>query len=140
MTVTLRRWRLPGFGRAPFGRPLDLATGFYVPTLTNVANLSASTGARLRVLRLGDIVSVFGKVTVDPVSAGVLTRLGVSLPIVADFTDAGDCGGVATMTAIAGDTAAIIADATNNRAEIAWVAGQPTQQVMALSFQYVVLQ
>jgi hypothetical protein len=139
MSVTARRWRLPGIGRAPFSNTLDLATGFYTPTLTNVANLSASTAARLRFKRLGDTVSVFGKVTVDPVCAGVLTRLGISLPIVSNFAAAEDCAGIAVMSDVAGDSAAIIGDATNDRMELNWVAGFPTQQTFSFLADYVVL-
>ena len=139
MTIVTRRWKFGGFGRGPASKTLELTTGFYTPTLTNVANLSASTAARLRFQRLGDIVTVFGKVTVDCVSAGVLTRLGISLPIASNLTDAGDCGGSAHMTAIQGDSAGIIGDETDNRAELSFVACQPSEQVMTVHFQYVVL-
>lgn len=89
-------------------------------------------------MRLGDIVTVSGKVTIGPVATGVLTRLGLSLPAGSDFADEGDCGGVAVMSAILGDVAGIKADATNNRAEIAFVASQPSEQALTLLFQYVV--
>lgn len=136
--MSLRRWKAPGAQRGARAKLLEIASGFYTPTLTNVANISSSTAAVLRVLRVGDVVLVSGKVTVDPAAAGVLTRLGISLPVASEFTDAGDCAGVAMVTAILGDTAGIIADATNNRAEISWVATQPESQAMSLLFQYVV--
>ena len=129
------RWRLFSIGFAPVST-LIFAAGTYTPTLTNAANLASSTAAELQYSRVGATVSVSGKATVELVSAGALTQLGISLPIASNFGAVEDCGGVAFMTDVAGDGAGIIGDAANNRAEMKWVAGLSGSQPMSLQFQY----
>lgn len=94
-----------------------VASGTYTPTLTNVANLDASTAYECQWLRVGNVVTVSGRVDVDPTAAGgTLTRLGISLPVASAFTTNRQCAGVAySYSAIA--TAYIVSDATNDRAE-----------------------
>jgi hypothetical protein len=66
-------------------------------------------------MRVGDVVTVAGRVDIDLTSGTTASELGVTLPIASNFAlsyqAAGDC--------VAGDGAgiwAISADATNNRA------------------------
>lgn len=112
-------------------------TGKYTPTLTNVANLDASTAYECQWLRVQDMVTVSGKVDVDPTAAGN-TQLGISLPPFApsNFGAEEDCGGAAASPTIAGQSAAIRADAANNRAEMVWIAVDLTNQPMFFSFTY----
>ena len=109
--------------------------GVYTPTLANVANLDGSTAYVCQYSRHGNMVTVSGKVDVNP-TAAVATRLGISLPIASAFTVAEDCGGVAFALAIAGQGAAILADAVNDRAQMEWIAGDLTNQPMHFSFMY----
>src|SRR5574341_1241568 len=96
-------------------------SGVYTPTLTNVANLAASTAYECQWMRVGELVTVSGKADVDP-TAAASTQLGISLPIPSNFGAAEDCGGVAFSPAVANQGAAILADATNNRAQMEWIA------------------
>lgn len=112
-----------------------LYAGTYTPTLTNVANLDASTAYACQYLRVGQVVTVSGKVDVDP-TAGAATQLGISLPLASNFGNAQECGGAAFASGIAGQGAAIRADATNDRAEMVWVAVDLTNQPMYFSFTY----
>jgi hypothetical protein len=93
--------------------------GVYTPALTNVANVAASTAYPAMWIRVGKVVSIAGRVDIDPTLTATLTRLGLSLPIPTTFTALGDCSGAAGSTSIA-EGAAVRADTTNNRAEIAW--------------------
>jgi len=92
-----------------------LTSGTYTPTLTNVTNIAASTAYACQYMRVGDVVTVSGKVDIDATAAGVIT-LGMSLPIASNFAAEENCGGVAVCSAVNEDAIAIYADAANNRA------------------------
>lgn len=116
-----------------------LERGTYTPTLTNAANVAASTAYTCQFLRIGDMVTVSGKVDVDPTSAATLTRLQLSLPFASNFADDGDCGGAAFASGVAGQGAAMRADVTLNVAEMIWIAGDVSNQPMYFSFTYQIL-
>lgn len=113
-------------------------SGFYTPTLTNVANLTASTAYKCQWLRVDDTVMVSGKVDVDP-TAAASTQLGISLPQPSRFAAEQDCCGTAFAKAIANQGAAILADAVNDRAQMEWIAVDLTNQAMYFTFFYEVL-
>lgn len=117
---------------------LSLDSGHYTPTLTNVLNLAASTAFQCQWLRVGNTVHVSGRVDVDPTAAGS-TQLGITLPVASNLGAAEDCAGCAFASGIAGQGAAILADATNDRAQMQWVAVDLTNQPMYFTFTYEVL-
>ena len=118
---------------------IALASGVYTPTLTNVANLDASTAYECQYLRVGTTVTVSGKVDVDPTTTVTTTQLGISLPIASNLGAVEDCAGTAFASGIAGQGAAILGDATNNRAQMEWIAGDITNQAMYFQFAYQVI-
>lgn len=115
------------------------SSGVYTPTLTNVANLDGSAAFECQYSRVGSVVSVSGKVTADPTAPATLTQLGISLPIASNIGASEDCAGVAFASGIAGQGAAILGDAANNRAEMDWVSGDVSSQAMYFNFQYSVI-
>ena len=117
---------------------VTLASGTYTPTLTNVANLGASTAYECQYLRVGGVVAVSGRVDIDPTLTATATQLGISLPIASNLAADSDCAGTAFSTAIPGQGAGIHADTTNDRAEMAWKAGDVTNQNMYFTFIYEV--
>lgn len=118
---------------------LAVISGTYTPTLTNVANLSASTAYSCQYQRVADVVTVSGRVDVDPTAAAAATQLGLSLPIASNLANANECAGVAFAPGIAGQGAAILGDATNNRAQMEWVSADVTNQGMWFTFTYRIL-
>jgi hypothetical protein len=115
------------------------SAGTYTPTLVNVANLDGSTAFQCQYLRVGATVHVSGKVSIDPTAPATLTRLGMALPIASNLGAEEDLGGVAFASGIAGQGAAIRGDATNNRAELAYISADVTNQPMYFSFSYQVI-
>lgn len=115
-----------------------IASGTYTPTLTNVANVAASTAYACQWMRVGNVVSVSGKVDIDPTLAATSTQLGISLPIASDITAAEGCSGTAFASGVAGQGAAIVGDSTNDRAQMQWVSSDITNQPMYFSFQYLI--
>jgi hypothetical protein len=116
----------------------DVVSGAYVPTLTNVANLDASTAYSSQYVRIGSVVMVSGRVDVDP-TAAVATQLGISLPIASNLANPNECAGTAFASGIAGQGAAIRGDAANDRAEMVWIAADLTNQPMFWSFCYRII-
>lgn len=100
-----------------------LDSGTYTPTLTNGTNVAASTASVCQWLRVGDTVTVSGRVDIDPTSASTGTQLGISLPVASNFASATNCGGTAVSPNVASMCAAIYADQTNDRAELYFVTG-----------------
>lgn len=114
------------------------ASGVYTPTLTNVTNLDGSTAFQCQYMRIGGVVTVSGKVSVNPTAGGAV-RLGISLPIPSDIGAQEDCAGTAFASGIAGQGAAIRGDAANNRAELVFIAVDVTDQPMYFSFTYRII-
>ncbi len=116
-----------------------LASGTYTPTLASVANVAAKTAYAAQYLQVGSTVTVSGKVDIDPTAGATLTRLGISLPVASDFAAAENCAG--TAYSVAPDySAAIFADATNNRAELDYTTVvDVANQSFFYSFSYVVI-
>ena len=95
----------------------------YTPTLTNAANVAASTAYECQYARVGDSVTVSGRVDIDPTAASTDTQLGISLPIASNIGAATDLGGVAFTPELAGVGAAILGDVANDRAQFQYVTG-----------------
>lgn len=133
----------PAVDVSPAVQPVDelvrtVRSGVYTPTLTNVANLDASTPRQCTWMRVGSVVTVFGQFDADPTATTTLTKLGVSLPVASGLSTAYQLGGIAAAPGVAGQVAGIYADATNDRAEIAWTAVDTTNQTMTFQFSYEV--
>jgi len=114
-----------------------LLSGTYTPTLTNVANVAASTAYSCQYSRVGTVVTVSGEVDIDPTTTLTLTQLGISLPIASNLTATNELGGTSADDL---NTAARVAgDATNNRAEIRMTPVDVTNRRFSFTFTYRVL-
>lgn len=104
-----------------------LASGTYTPTLTNVANVSASTADVCHYVRVGSQVTVSGSVSgvTCSVGSGTLSSIGVTLPVASNLAASTDLSGSGTMywrVASVSSSAEAYADTTNDRAEISFPA------------------
>lgn len=112
--------------------------GTYTPTLTNTTNVASSTAFVCQYMRVDGIVTVSGKVTIDPSSNGAVTVIGMSLPIASDFAAEENCGGTSMSQDIV-QGAAIKADAANNRATFSFMAATSTVKDHFFSFTYRII-
>lgn len=120
--------------------PGNIASGTYTPTLTNVANLAASTAYEAQYMRIGSVVTVSGRVDVDPTATATLTQLDISLPIASNFVSDIQCGGAAFCSGVAGQGAAMLANSTDNRARMQWDSGaDAANRSMYFTFTYLVI-
>jgi hypothetical protein len=93
----------------------------YTPTLTNGANVAASTAFVANYSRVGSVVTVSGVVNIQCTANGLATALGISLPVASNLGAAGDLGGTAVVGAVASLCAAVSPDTTNDRASLSFV-------------------
>ena len=114
-----------------------IASGTYTPTLTNVTNLDGSTAYGAQYMRVGNVVTVSGKVDVDP-TLTASTKLGISLPIASTLSAAEKCCGNAVSNTIASESAAIEGDTVNNRAQMEWISTSVANHSMFYDFTYLV--
>jgi hypothetical protein len=75
-------------------------SGTYTPTLTNGANVAASTPRLARWARLGNVVTVFGQLEIDPTLAATVTYIDISLPVASSFSSGYQGAGVAAALAL----------------------------------------
>lgn len=86
--------------------PADIESGVYEPTLTDIANITASASAQCQYLRVGTVVTVSGKVRIDPV-ASAQTQLDLTLPVATAGINPENLAGTAVSVGILSDPVAI---------------------------------
>ncbi len=118
---------------------LGLAYGTYTPTLTGVANVSASTAFACQYLRIGSVIGVSGRLSLTATATSTLTQLGISLPVASNLANFEECAGTAVSSNIANQCGAILADATNDRAELRLNASSTSAQGIYFLFIYQVI-
>lgn len=117
-----------------------LSSGTWTPTLTGVANVSASSPQQGQWMRVGNTVTCSVNISITP-TAAAFTAIGITLPVASALTvDAQLCGTGSPITTATGyDPAAIYADAVNDRAEMTFMAPTTTARAWTLHFTYQVL-
>lgn len=120
-----------------------ITTGTYTPTLTSVLNISGSSASVCSWVRVGNVVTVFGAISVGATAASTATQIGISLPVASNFSAAENCGGVAASGGAGGIVpqayAAISADAANDRADLLFVAPSNLNFAFKFTFSYRVI-
>jgi len=114
-----------------------LLSGTYTPTLTNVANVSASTAYSCQWSRSGSVITVSGEVDIDPTTTLTLTQLGISLPVASNLTATNELGG--TSADDLGTAARVAGDLSNNRAEVRMTPVDVTNRRFSFIFTYRIL-
>jgi hypothetical protein len=100
-----------------------VSSGTYTPTLFNTTNVASSTSYVATWMRIGNIVTVSGKVDIDPTAASTNTVLGISLPVASALTNESQLAGTASCAAVASLSARMLGDATNDRALLQYLNG-----------------
>lgn len=96
------------------GGAVTLDSGTYTPTLTNIANITSSTAYSCQYLRVGNVVTVSGRVDITP-TAAVGFQMDISLPIASNLANTNELAGVAAGTQT-DRLAGIYGETVNNRA------------------------
>jgi hypothetical protein len=119
----------------------NIFSGTYTPTLTNTTNIAASTAYVTGYFRVGNMVTVAGRVNIDPTAASTASELRISLPIASNFANNQNLGGVgAIATGVAEvSSGGILADATNDEARFLFTSGGTAARDYYFTFSYQVL-
>jgi hypothetical protein len=91
-------------------------------------------------MRVGNVVTVSGRVDVDPSSAGgANTVLDISLPVASALANQNECAGVAKDASEVDQAGVIEAEATNDRARLRFNSVQTANIAIMFTFSYRVL-
>ena len=116
----------------------NITSGTYTPTLSNITHVGGSTAYSCQYLRIGSVVTVSGRVDVNPTSTG-LTVLNISLPVASNFANANECGGTAFSHVVASLGAAILADAATDTAQMSYDTTDTSDRAMFFTFTYRII-
>ena len=123
---------------APAASDGNVFSGTYTPTLTNTTNVALSTAQVSQYMRVGNVVTVSGFLLIDPTAAGN-TILGMSLPIASNFATQVEAGGTFYCHSGVSEGGGILADATNNRVTLNFMATSLIPNTYSYSFTYLVI-
>lgn len=95
----------------------NLFSGTYTPTITNGTNVQSSTAYDLNYSRVGNRVTISGKIDINPTAGATSTDLTFTLPIASDLSVEENAGGAGfSTTTVSG--IAIYAEATLDELKI----------------------
>jgi len=113
-----------------------LATGTYKPTLTIVQNIDVATAFDCQWQRVGNTVTVSGRVDIDPTATGQVI-LGLTLPVTtANFTADQQVAGTVAAAGVAGQSGAAVAVVGAQTARLQYVASDSASRAMRFIFMY----
>jgi len=119
----------------------NLYSGQYTPNISNVRNVLSSAPHEGQYIRVGDVVTVSGRVQITPASSNTNTFIDISLPIASTFSVGANCSGTATEY-VRGTTqpvsAAIYGNGTDHKARLRYVSKSTAEASFYYTFTYSV--
>jgi len=109
--------------------------GVWTPTLTNTANVAASTAYECRFMTHGKRVFCSGRVDIDPTTTLTLTQLRMSLPIASNLGGKNDASGNFTTEGL-NETGVIFADAASATVDCNFTPVDVTNKTRWFNFSY----
>lgn len=123
---------------APTARTnLGFADGTYLPIVTGKTNITSSIAYPLQYMRIGNTVTVSGRVTANPIVVLTFTQLNITLPFASASIEGGTLGGSSFCDDVAGLGAAFLKD-TNGEAVMQWVPSDSAERNYWFSFTYLI--
>ena len=125
---------------SPVANDGNVFSGTYTPSLANTTNITGSTPYACQYMRVGNVVTVSGRLNIDPTTSGAASEMGISLPITSDITATTQCAGTGSVSTTTTEvsTGGILGDTTNNRATFRFVAGGTAARDYGFTFTYLV--
>ena len=118
-----------------------VTSGTYTPTAANTANITSITPAVCQYMRIGNVVTVSGVVSVGATAAGTFAYT-LTLPVSSTFSGQTQCSGLTGQPLVAGYSAGrIVADTitTNTQALVQATAGDNTARGWSIIFTYLIV-
>jgi len=118
----------------------NVVAGVYSPTSSILANLDGTPSAsEAQYLRVGNTVTVSGRVTMNPTLTATATSFDLTLPVATNLGAAEDCAGTAFCGAIAGMGAEVIGSAANDKAVVQFIASDVNSNTLSYNYSYQVI-
>ncbi|TXH51846.1 MAG: hypothetical protein E6Q97_17350 [Desulfurellales bacterium] len=122
---------------------VELEAGTYTPTVTDGTNVSSSTAYECQYLRVGNTVTVSGKIDITVTAALATTDFEITLPIASNLSANGQLAGCATQhdnaSSSAGNFAQIEGNATSDRALFRYYSMDSNNQTFFFTFTYRII-
>lgn len=124
-------------GNGSWQTPASFTSGTYTPTITNTFNINSSTPGIFTYSKVGNIVTVSGRISLSVTTGTTTTQIGVSLPIASTISNVDDVVGNAASAS--GQFAfPIQGDTTNHRGAVSFTSGSSGTSNYFFTFQYIV--
>jgi len=120
----------------------NVVSGTYTPTFSNYVNVSTSGISGVwSYIRVGNIVTVTGQLSITPTSGSVLTSFYITLPITSAFSSTNQCGGHVNARNSGGRVVGdVVGDASGDRAWASYIQVANTNLMdVVVSFMYQVI-
>jgi hypothetical protein len=119
----------------------NIYSGTYTPTITSVTNVAANTAAVCQYMRVGNVVTVSGQVTIDPTAAAPTnTEFRMSLPIASNFAATRQaCGTFFGFDLGSTQAGSISASTTNDEFVFRYVANDTANRAFQFNATYLII-
>ena len=114
-------------------------SGTYTPTLTGTANVAASTAYACQWMRVGNIVTVSGKVDITPTANATSTAATLTLPVASNFANDGELAGVSKQNGTDGTTGRVNAATASDLAVLNFTSDGTALRSHWFTFTYQVI-
>lgn len=133
-------WLTPGNGLVITNTTIATQSGTYTPTFTNVANVASfGTVSDATWCRIGNAITVSGRVSIDPTAGAVNTQFRMTLPVASALSLFTDVGGTCCCKEAASIAIAICADTVNDEANFQYInTAETAARDYAYIYQYIV--
>jgi len=109
-------------------------SGTYTPTVTSTANIQSASATECQYIRVGNVVTMSGSFSIDPISASTTTSIELSLPIASNFDNISNLGGVARTTFFCEQTAFLSAQTTTDRIDVDFISSASCVLISVYTF------
>jgi hypothetical protein len=113
-----------------------LESGTYTPVLTALSNVDVLVANECQYMRVGNVVTVSGRIQVDATASATLTTVSCSLPIASTFTEESNLGGTGSYKALFSTNVIFSIYAGNNYAEFRAYPTTTGNMLVPFSFTY----
>lgn len=125
-------------GGSGSGSGSTIASGLYTPTLSNTTNVSSSVAFECQYMRIDNVVTVSGMVTITASGAGN-TVLRMSLPIASNFGALEQCAGTHNQSSGTENAGVIYAGIASDTAEFNYTAVSTSALNRLFTFTYRII-
>lgn len=118
----------------------DFGSGTFNPSLSGLVNIASIAFYAAQYIRVGNVVTVSGKVIIDPISTLTLTQIESTLPIASDFANEFELAGSgASTTSSPCEPIAIKANTSTNKAQINYFPVSTGSNDFFYSYTYLII-